>query len=273
MTYLKILKDLIAINSSFERSNKEIVDYVVSLLKKNLSQNRYSQKIQPIKKGGFFVYNLVIKIKGKRKNKPLIFSGHTDTVCPGEQWTQNPFRPLVKNGKIYGLGASDMKGALALMVYQLINLKQVPNRDIYLTLTADEEDEGLGMKAMEKYLQKLRIRKARIVIGESTSGKLRLGQKAVLGFRISLSSKTVHAATLSLEKNLKQNPLQRLLKIISSLNQLAQELNKSHPVYGGLTFNVGKILGGSSSNVVPSSAVAEVEFRFPPLDVFQNQKK
>jgi acetylornithine deacetylase/succinyl-diaminopimelate desuccinylase-like protein len=87
--------------------------------------------------------NMVARLHGSGKHKPLLLIGHLDVVeARREDWTTDPFQFVEKDGFFYGRGTQDMKDDDAIMVATLIKMKQegfVPDRDIILTLTADEE--------------------------------------------------------------------------------------------------------------------------------------
>ena len=87
--------------------------------------------------------NLVVRLHGTGKHKPILLIGHLDVVeAHPEDWSTDPFRFVEKDGFYYGRGTQDMKSGDAIMVTTLIRFKQegyVPQRDIILALTADEE--------------------------------------------------------------------------------------------------------------------------------------
>ena len=89
--------------------------------------------------------NMVARYRGKpgSKLKPILLIGHTDVVeARREDWSTDPFQFVEKDGYFYGRGTEDMKGSDAIMVADLIRMKKegyVPDRDIILALTADEE--------------------------------------------------------------------------------------------------------------------------------------
>ena len=87
--------------------------------------------------------NLVVRLHGTGKHKPVLLIGHLDVVeAHREDWTSDPFQLVEKDGFFYGRGTSDMKGDDAIMVTTLLRMKQEgfkPDRDIILALTADEE--------------------------------------------------------------------------------------------------------------------------------------
>jgi len=87
--------------------------------------------------------NLVVRYKGTGKQKPILFIGHEDVVeARREDWTTDPFKFIEKDGYYYGRGTQDMKESDAILVTTFIRLKKsgyVPDRDLILALTADEE--------------------------------------------------------------------------------------------------------------------------------------
>src|SRR5580765_1916600 len=87
--------------------------------------------------------NVVLRYHGSGARQPILFVGHLDVVeARREDWTNDPFRFLEKDGYFYGRGAEDMKSGDALLVTNFIRLKKegyVPDRDLILALTADEE--------------------------------------------------------------------------------------------------------------------------------------
>src|SRR5262249_38835317 len=87
--------------------------------------------------------NLVLRYRGSGKRKPVLFLGHLDVVeARREDWTTDPFQFVEQGGFFYGRGAEDMKAGDALLVTSFLRLKKegyVPDRDLILALTADEE--------------------------------------------------------------------------------------------------------------------------------------
>ena len=87
--------------------------------------------------------NMVVRLRGTGRHKPVLLIGHLDVVeARREDWTTDPFQFVEKDGFFYGRGTQDMKSGDAIMVTTLIRMKKegyVPDRDIILALTADEE--------------------------------------------------------------------------------------------------------------------------------------
>jgi acetylornithine deacetylase/succinyl-diaminopimelate desuccinylase-like protein len=87
--------------------------------------------------------NVVVRLHGTGKHKPILLIGHLDVVeAHREDWTTDPFKFVEKDGFYYGRGTQDMKSGDAIMVTTLIRFKKEgykPDRDIILALTSDEE--------------------------------------------------------------------------------------------------------------------------------------
>jgi acetylornithine deacetylase/succinyl-diaminopimelate desuccinylase-like protein len=90
--------------------------------------------------------SLVVRYRGKHPGKPVLFMGHLDVVeAKPEDWSSDPFKLVEKDGYFYGRGTIDMKDGDAAMAESLIRLKRerfVPDRDIIVIFTADEEAGG-----------------------------------------------------------------------------------------------------------------------------------
>jgi acetylornithine deacetylase/succinyl-diaminopimelate desuccinylase-like protein len=102
--------------------------------------------------------NVVVRFHGSGKRKPILFIGHLDVVeARREDWTTDPFQFVEKEGFFYGRGTNDMKAGDALLLTTFIRLKNegyVPDRDLILALTADEE--GGNFNGMEWLLKEHR---------------------------------------------------------------------------------------------------------------------
>jgi acetylornithine deacetylase/succinyl-diaminopimelate desuccinylase-like protein len=87
--------------------------------------------------------NVVVRLHGTGKRKPILFMGHLDVVeALRKDWTTDPFEFVEKDGYFYGRGAEDMKGGDAILMANFIRMKNekvAPDRDLILMLTADEE--------------------------------------------------------------------------------------------------------------------------------------
>ena len=135
-----IFKELIEINTSDSVGN---VTRAAEAMAKRLREAGFDEKDIQIAGPRENKKNLVVRYRGSGARKPVLFIGHLDVVeARREDWTVDPFLFLEKDGYFYGRGTQDMKSGDALLVTSFIRLKKegyVPDRDLILALTADEE--------------------------------------------------------------------------------------------------------------------------------------
>jgi acetylornithine deacetylase/succinyl-diaminopimelate desuccinylase-like protein len=173
----KILENLINIDSQVNKTNKDIIRYISSQFPNS------NKSLFPFSYEGIDSENLIIKIKGKNNNLPVIFAGHTDTVDITEGWDTNPLSPLEKEGRLYGLGASDMKGGLACMIEAAHLLDTQPKNDIYLIFDGAEENNSQGANSLVKKLKY--IKKGRVIIPEPFGKEIVYAQRGYFDLEIS----------------------------------------------------------------------------------------
>ncbi|WP_372999839.1 M20/M25/M40 family metallo-hydrolase [Lutispora sp.] len=114
--------------------------------------------------------NLFARLRGKGTKPPFLMYGHVDVVTTAHQsWDYSPFEGMIEEGCIWGRGALDMKGAVAMMIWAMVHMKHegiVPSGDIVLCLVCDEEDAGLyGAKYVVEGYREL-FKDIRYAIGE-----------------------------------------------------------------------------------------------------------
>jgi len=135
-----ILRQLIEINTTDSVGN---VTAASDAMAKRLREAGFEEKDIQIAGPRANKKNLVVRYRGNGARKPVLFIGHLDVVeARREDWSVDPFQFLEKDGYFYGRGAEDMKSGDALLVTSFIRLKKegyVPDRDLILALTADEE--------------------------------------------------------------------------------------------------------------------------------------
>jgi len=135
-----IFKQLIEINTTDSVGN---VTSAAEAMAKRLREAGFDEKDIQIAGPRENKRNLVVRYRGSGTRRPVLFIGHLDVVeARREDWTVDPFVFLEKDGYFYGRGTEDMKSGDALLITSFIRLKKegyVPDRDLILALTADEE--------------------------------------------------------------------------------------------------------------------------------------
>jgi len=232
------------------------------------------------------VENLVAKLDGGLPGKRLILNGHLDTYPIGKthDWTQQPLGGEIIDGKLYGRGSADMKGANAALIECLrlfAEYKRPFPGEIVLVFGGDEERMGeLGAQWLIDHVPEV---KGDGVIVADVGGlcAARLGEKGMLWLKLQASGRQAHGAHV----HAGENAVDRLIDALLDLRQL--ELLRPEPASEALdimmsaasfegadgpaarqtmqqvTVNLGSIDGGISSNLVPSSATAGLDIRIP----------
>jgi acetylornithine deacetylase/succinyl-diaminopimelate desuccinylase-like protein len=139
-----ILKELIEINSTHAHGSTAPAQ---AIAKRLLDAGYPAADVQVLASADHPIKgNVVVRVHGKGLGKPILFNGHLDVVeALPQDWTVDPFKLTEKDGYFYGRGTSDMKGDDAAVLTALIRMKKegfVPDRDIIVAFTADEEAEG-----------------------------------------------------------------------------------------------------------------------------------
>lgn len=171
--------------------------------------------------------NLVGCIKGNRPGKKLLFDGHMDTVPVSDpaEWTYPPFAAEIHEGRIYGRGTSDMKGALSAMVCAAANFARDTEKqfagEVYVAGVVYEECfEGVAARAISKA-----VNPDYVVIGEASQLNLKIGQRGRAEIVVETFGKPCHSANP--EKGI--NAVYKMAKVIEAIRTLAPT---HHPVLG-----------------------------------------
>lgn len=258
MNELSLLKKLISFDSQSFKTNKPIVDFIAGLFPKKQC------RIAELKRKGNKIYNLEVRFPGKKSNKPLIFSGHTDTVPTSSRWTKNPFKAQVVGNKIYGLGSTDMKAGLACMITTALSIKEKPAQDVIFLFDADEEAGCTGGK---DFVKRLKFKNAKVVVCEPTEGDLKIGQKGGLEMAVTFTGKSFHSSRTSYEKNLKFNAIQKACRAIVALGALEKGLEKKKfSLFAPPTQAICEIKGGTAGNVIPDECTFVINRRLLPTE-------
>lgn len=220
---------------------KEREEQVISLCQKLIQQKSYSGEesgvvgvlSENMKQMGFDEVtvdkygNIIGCIKGNRPGKKVLFDGHIDTVPVTEEaeWLYPPFAAEIHDGKIYGRGTSDMKGAVAAMTCAASNYAKDTGKDfageIYVAGVVHEECfEGVAAREINKS-----VRPDYVVIGEASQLNLKIGQRGRAEIVIETFGKPCHSANP--EKGI--NAVYKMAKVIGAIRTLVPT---HHPVLG-----------------------------------------
>jgi succinyl-diaminopimelate desuccinylase len=209
-------------------------------------------------------WNIVAGRRWGKGGRTLIFNGHLDVVPAGNpsQWKYPPFEGKLSKGRIYGRGASDMKGGIASFIYALSMIERskihLHQGAVILHLVSDEESHG--HQGMGFLTQKEEIRGDAALVGEPTDLQPVIAQKGALWLRISTLGKSAHGS----RPHLGVNAVEKMMKLMERLNSIP--LEKEHPLLGKPTLSIGTIQGGTKINIVPDRCEIEVDRRMLPVE-------
>src|SRR6201995_5791540 len=164
---LDLVRDLIGFDTTSRDSNLALIDYAQALLEKAGARCRRSYDATGQKANLFATF-------GPQGDGGFVLSGHTDVVpVDGQDWSSDPFKPEVREGKLYGRGASDMKGFIGVALALSPDIgKAKLTRPVHFALSYDEEVGCVGVKGLLDDLKAQGIKPALAIIGETTMMKI-----------------------------------------------------------------------------------------------------
>ena len=198
----------------------------------------------------------------------LVLLGHTDVVPTGPlgDWSSPPFEPTIRDGRLHGRGAADMKGSVAAMVTAIERfLERRPEHRGSVALLVTSDEEGPSVNGVRRVVETLRRRHERIdwcLVGEPSSTD-RLGDTVKIGRRGSLNGNIVvrglqgHVAY----PRLARNPVHGLARLLAKLADTVWDEGSEH--FPPTSFQVSNVTAGTGAdNVIPGHAEAMFNFRF-----------
>jgi len=198
------------------------------------------------------------------EGKTVVLQGHMDTVpAKKDYWKHDPFSGVVEDGKIYGRGATDMKGPLASMVNAIESLKEEgfePKGKIMFLGCVNEEtgdSDEIGMRLMAPKMKE-RFDNGLMIIGDVSNLDVVTAEKGALWLEFISKGKEAHGSTPWEGVN----AIEKLGKFLVDLNNA--KLPIKHVMLGESTISINTIFGGMKTNVVPGEARASVDIRLVP---------
>ena len=204
--------------------------------------------------------NVVARFPSDRAGKPrLLLAPHTDTVSVLGM-TIPPFAAELRDGKIWGRGASDTKGPMTAMLWALHEMRdRLPalGHEIWFAGLASEEAGQHGSKALAR-----EERFDFVIAAEPTDLQVVHTHKGSAFLQLRTRGKAGHAS----RPELGENAIAKMLRVLAFIGgELAREFAAIHdPVLGSPTISIGTIRGGSKTNIIPDACAASVDLRFVP---------
>jgi acetylornithine deacetylase len=205
--------------------------------------------------------NLVATLAGG-PGPGLLLLGHTDVVPIGDGWTVDPVGGVVRDGRLFGRGSTDMKGGLAAAIVAMAALRtadvQLSGR-VELAAVVDEEETGKGVR---HYLAAQdRSNFIGCIVAEPTDLQTIVAARGDAYFAFAFHGRAAHSGRPSEGVN----AIYGATALVAELETWHQELMaSSHPLAGPATWSVGQIRGGTGTSIVPAECLVVADRRLLP---------
>lgn len=218
--------------------------------------------------------NLLVYLEGEPGpldgGRLLLFEAHQDTV-PVEGMTIDPWKPEIRDGRIYGRGACDIKGGLTAMLAALSQFwdeRPSPRPSLLFACTVNEEHGYTGALALADLWQSgakslLPRRPDAAVVAEPTELNVVTAHKGAVRWRLHTSGRAGHSS----QPELGRNAVYAMAPVLQALEEYQRTTVREippHPLCGGATLSVGVISGGLSVNTIPARCTIEIDRRLVP---------
>ena len=256
---IKILFDLISFKTISGEDNSSLIDYCDNILK-NLGASSFRTYDKDKKRVNLFA---TLKTKKTNGKTPIILSGHTDVVPVSKSWSTDPFKATVKDDKLYGRGACDMKGFIACsLAYAPVYSKSDLDRDIHFSFTFDEETACQGAPILIEELKKKGIKNGICIVGEPTNMKIIDAHKGCYEYTTHFEGLAGHGSAP--DKGV--SAVEYAVKFVNKLLELREILKKRAPKKSTFdppytTLQIGGISGGIARNVIADRCRVDWELR------------
>ncbi|MBS4203212.1 peptidase [Lederbergia citrea] len=220
--------------------------------------------------------NVAAVLSGSGGGRSLLLNGHIDVVPEGNlsDWTMDPYSGNIKDGKLFGRGASDMKGGTVSLLLAIEALKKLGIRlkgDLIFQSVIEEESGGAG--TLSAVIRGYKADGA--IIPEPTDMKFFPKQQGSMWFRINIQGKAAHGGT----RYHGVSAIDKAYEVIHVIKELEANRNKriTDPLYDGIPIpipiNIGKIYSGTWPSSVPDLAIIEGRMGVAPGEKMFNAEK
>lgn len=254
---------LVAYDTTSRNSNLGLIEsvrdhFLAKGLKPHLSYNPQQDKA-----------NLFVTVPAANgdTNGGIVLSGHTDVVpVDGQDWTTDPFRPVVRDGKLYGRGTCDMKGFIGTSLSLLPAILQAKLREpVHYALSFDEEIGCMGAPYLLAELRDRGVTPGGCIVGEPTSMRVIVAHKGINAYRCCVRGQAAHSSLTPRGVN----AIEYAARMICFIRDIADEFRANGPYDQAFdvpytTAQTGTIQGGIALNTIPALCEFVFEFRNLP---------
>ncbi len=220
--------------------------------------------------------NIIARLEGRvppdQGGKVVLLEAHQDTV-PIDGMIIDPFKPEIKEGRMYGRGSCDIKGGMVAMLGALARLIEKRPDDcptVIMACTVNEEHGFSGATALTKLWLEQRDsivprRPDMAVIAEPTSLNVVIAHKGTVRWRATTRGRAAHSS----QPHLGENAIYKMSRVLQAFEAYARDVAPAQPEHkwcGKATLSVGLISGGISVNTVPDRCTIEIDRRVLPTE-------
>jgi acetylornithine deacetylase len=256
---VRILSDLVRIDSTNPvlvpggAGEEQITAYLVDLC----ARLELEVNLQPVVPPGRM--NIIARWRGKGGNRSLLLTGHTDIVGTAGM-TIPPFEPEVRDGRLFGRGALDMKGGLASILGAVKALKEAgfePASDLILTFVVDEEHASLGTQAL---VSEVEARAA--ILAEPTGLEICIAHRGFAWLEITTHGRAEHGSLYDLGVD----AIAQMGQVLQVMQELERDIypQMTHPLLGRPSVHASLIEGGLGLSTYPDRCSLRIEHRLLP---------
>jgi acetylornithine deacetylase len=203
--------------------------------------------------------SVIARRRGSGGGRSLLLNGHLDTV--GVAGMEAPFEPRIEDGRLYGRGAYDMKGAVAALMVAVAGAPELRG-DIVFTAVADEELASVGTEAVLE-----RVSADAALVAEPTELRVAVAHRGFVGFEIETSGVAAHGS----RPDLGVDAIAKMGPILVALDQLDRRLQagRRHALAGTGSVHASLIEGGQELSSFPARCVLVGERRTIPGETIE----
>ncbi|MFC4637105.1 ArgE/DapE family deacylase [Deinococcus hohokamensis] len=201
-------------------------------------------------------YSVIARVRGTGGGRSLLLNAHLDTV--GTEGMPAPFEPTIRDGRLYGRGAYDMKSGLAACLLALLEVRDAGLRgDVILTAVADEEHASLGMQSVLA-----RVTADAAIVAEPTELQVCTAHKGFTWHEITTHGRAAHGS----RPDLGVDAIAHMGRVLGQLESLGRDLQQRepHPLLGHGSLHASLISGGQELSSYPERCTLLVERRTLP---------
>ncbi|PGS50949.1 peptidase [Bacillus sp. AFS041924] len=282
---IELLRQLVMENSVSGNESKAQAIVLEKLRELELDLDVWEPDLKEMKEHPYFIStrdsfagspNIVATLKGTSGGRSMILNGHIDVVPEGniQQWTYPPYSATIVDNKLYGRGATDMKGGNVALILAVEAIKRsgiTLKGNVYFQSVIEEESGGAGTLATI-----LRGYSADgVIIPEPTNMKFFIKQQGSMWFRLKVKGKVAHGGT----RYEGVSAIEKSMLIVQQIQKLEQLRNEriADPLYDGvpipIPINIGTIHGGTWPSSVSDLVTLEGRFGVAPNEKLEDARE